>query len=536
MDTRILSGELKENITYAAELLRRGEVVAMPTETVYGLAADAGSEAAVVKIFAAKGRPQDNPLIVHIADIRQLADICEDIPPQAYALAERFWPGPLTMVLKKSGSVCGAVTCGLDTVGVRMPAHDVAARLIRACGRPLAAPSANSSGRPSPTTAAHVLEDMAGKIPCIIDGGACSVGVESTVVDMRGETPVILRPGAVTEEMIAAVLGGAATDGAAEHGLQNGEQPRSPGMKYRHYAPRAELTLLEGSPEATAEKMRAICGEYDAALCFDDYAEELAKCCGAVFTLGESFDHREHARRLFAVLRDIDAHGAERVCVQSPRICGRNAATVNRLRRACGFKTVRCGEKQIIGVTGRSGSGKSEFCRELRAWGAEVLDADGIYKELLEDSAELNAAIAARFPSARSTSGIDRVKLAEIVFADSTERTDLNAITHAFVIREMKRRMAAAESGTVVLDVPLLFESGLDRVCTVTVGMICPDELLLRRITERDGIDEARARARLAAQNGTEYYDRRCDILLENSGDIAALKKKIKAFAAKYTM
>ena len=222
------------DIAKAGRLLAGGEVVGIPTETVYGLAANALDADAVLRIFQAKGRPQDNPLIIHISRLEQLQELAAEISPAVYRMAEQFWPGPLTMVVRKKDIVPDRTSAGLDTVGIRMPSHPVARAIIDAAGVPLAAPSANTSGKPSPTTARDVLDDMDGKIPAIVDGGSCSVGVESTVVDMTGDYPQILRPGAITEEMIAAAMGEATTDRATLEGLSDDAKVRSPGMKYRH--------------------------------------------------------------------------------------------------------------------------------------------------------------------------------------------------------------------------------------------------------------------------------------------------------------
>ena len=231
----------------AADILRRGGLLAIPTETVYGLGADALNEDAVARIFEAKGRPQDNPLILHIPASDWLARCCMDVPEAAYRLAEAFWPGPLTMVLNKSPAVPLRVTGGLPTVGVRCPDHAVTRAVIEAAGVPVAAPSANLSGRPSCTTAAHVRADMDGRIDGVVDGGACAVGVESTIIDLTVSPPRLLRPGGLPLEALEAVLGEVALDAAVTRPLGDGERPRAPGMKYRHYAPRAPVTVVTGT-------------------------------------------------------------------------------------------------------------------------------------------------------------------------------------------------------------------------------------------------------------------------------------------------
>ena len=258
-----------EDIARAGEMLRRGEVVGIPTETVYGLAANALDAAAVTRIFAAKGRPADNPLIVHISALSQLEALVADIPAKAERLAALWWPGPLTMIFKKAACIPAEVSGGLDTVAVRLPAHPTARAIIEAAGCPLAAPSANRSGSPSPTTAAHVAADMTGRIAAVLDGGESGVGVESTVVDMTHDVPRLLRPGGITAEMLQEALGAVEIDPAVTAMLEKGVVAASPGMKYKHYAPRAKVTLVRGTPEAYAAFVNAQAGAGVAAMCFD---------------------------------------------------------------------------------------------------------------------------------------------------------------------------------------------------------------------------------------------------------------------------
>ena len=243
----------------AGALLKSGALVAFPTETVYGLGANALDAEAAAKIYAAKGRPSDNPLIVHIADMESLALITEEIPEEAIKLAERFWPGPLTMVMKKSAAVPLGTTGGLQTVAVRMPSHPIALEMIRHGGGYIAAPSANTSGRPSPTLASHVADDMDGIIPMILDGGAVGIGIESTIVDLTEEIPTILRPGFITKEMLEEVVGEVQMDKGLE--ADSKTPPKAPGMKYRHYAPKAELIIVEGTSEAVVAKINEFAEE-----------------------------------------------------------------------------------------------------------------------------------------------------------------------------------------------------------------------------------------------------------------------------------
>lgn len=323
----------------AARLLREGELVGLPTETVYGLGANGLDERAVTRIFEAKGRPQDNPLILHIPDRNWLLRCCREVPETAWRLAERFWPGPLTMVLKRAPAVPGVVTAGLDTVGVRCPAHPLCREVIEKAGVPVAAPSGNLSGRPSPTTAAHMLEDMEGRVAAVLDGGPCTVGVESTIVDLTVTPPRLLRPGGVTPEALKTVLKRLEIDQGVTRELSEGEQPRAPGMKYRHYAPNAPVTVVRGSPADTAAYILEHLEKEDGILCFDEYASLFEGY--TVYPMGSEEDSGEQARRLFDALRAFDATGAGRIWAQSPEECGLGLAVTNRLNKAAGFHVIR---------------------------------------------------------------------------------------------------------------------------------------------------------------------------------------------------
>ena len=320
------------SIRRAAALLRAGELVAFPTETVYGLGADALNAEASARIFAAKGRPADNPLIAHIAGESGLAGLIAGEPCAcARALMRAFWPGPMTLIFPKSPRVPREVTAGLDTVAVRMPSHPVARALIRAAQTPIAAPSANRSGRPSPTTAAHVLEDMEGRIPLILDGGPCEVGLESTVVDVTGARPRILRPGGVTLEMLEGVVGDVDVDEGVLHQLQAGSQARSPGMKYKHYAPKGEVTIVTG-PRAAQEIARL----YDAA---DGRAAILA-FSQADYGARRVYRLKNAPGELFAALRQLDEDGMETIYAEDVPTTGVGLAVMNRLMRAAAFRVV----------------------------------------------------------------------------------------------------------------------------------------------------------------------------------------------------
>ena len=333
----------KQDIKTAGKLLKDGELVAIPTETVYGLAADALNGEAVANIFKAKGRPMDNPLIVHIADLSQVDDLVAFVPPVLEDLAKAFWPGPLTVILEKSDLIPDEVSAGLDTVAIRMPSHPVARAIIKAAGTPLAAPSANTSGMPSPTTAAHVLHDMDGKISAVVDGGPCEVGVESTVLTLCTRVPRILRPGRVTPEDLFDVLGDVDVDDAVLGQLAEGAVAASPGMKYKHYSPKAEVYIVDGSAEGFAkyvnEKVaeRAADEAAVAALVFDG-EESLVNCVTLPF--GAEDDSLGQAEHLFDDLRRADELGVSDIYVRCPSAEGVGLAVMNRLLRAAEFRII----------------------------------------------------------------------------------------------------------------------------------------------------------------------------------------------------
>ncbi len=347
METKLVSLD-RENIDMtvmeeAAELLRAGELVAFPTETVYGLGGDGLDAAAAQRIYAAKGRPSDNPLIVHIADTDAFSVLAREVPEEAYLLAKRFWPGPLTMILKKSGRVPAATTGGLETVAIRMPSDEIALSLIRTSGIFIAAPSANASGRPSPTKAEHVYEDLQGKIPMILDGGAVTIGLESTIVDLSGEVPLILRPGYITPEMLREILPNVAYDPAI---LKKTADPtlvaKAPGMKYRHYAPKGNLRIYEGSLDAVVAKIREeaakkVAEGYSVAILASEetkgYYPEFV-----VRSVGTRAQEETVAANLFDTLREFDHMGARFIFGECFSREGIGHAIMNRLLKAAGYQ------------------------------------------------------------------------------------------------------------------------------------------------------------------------------------------------------
>lgn len=318
----------------AAEILKRGGLVGIPTETVYGLAANGLDSQACAKIFQAKGRPADNPLILHVDSLEMLKKLTADFSITAQALAEAFWPGPFTMILPKAACVPDVVTCGLPTVALRFPSHPVARALISACGFPLAAPSANRSGTPSPTTAAHVLHDFDGVIDGVVECGQSAVGVESTVITLCASRPLLLRPGFVTLEELRQVVPDIQVDPAVFLGVKESERVSSPGMKYKHYAPRAKVTIVKGSAEAYARFLKEHGEENPVALCFE---EDLPLLTVPAVSYGSSADSSSQAAALFGALRQLDDMDAKRVYAHGPSEQGVGMAVYNRLLRAAAF-------------------------------------------------------------------------------------------------------------------------------------------------------------------------------------------------------
>ena len=335
METKYLT---EQKLQQAAQILKRGGLLGIPTETVYGLGANGLDPQAVANIFKAKGRPQDNPLILHIPDVSWLERYCKNIPASAYTLAHAFWPGPLTMILERKAMVPDVVTAGLDTVGMRCPAHTLCRKLIAAADVPVAAPSGNLSGRPSPTTAQHMLEDMDGKIDAILEGGSCNVGLESTIVDLTCDPPQLLRPGGVTLEQLREVLGQVEIDAAVLRKMKEGEKPRAPGMQYRHYAPKAPVTVVSGDPEKSAAYIQDHLTETSGVICFHEFLDRFAD--HVVHDLGHMDDKAEQARQVFDALRTFDGTGVTEIWAQCPDSSGLGLAVENRLKKAAGFHVV----------------------------------------------------------------------------------------------------------------------------------------------------------------------------------------------------
>lgn len=515
MNTIVFHPESDPNaVRDAAAILRRGGLLGIPTETVYGLGADALNEDAVSRIFLAKGRPQDNPLIIHVPDASWLESYCRDVPPAAYQLAERFWPGPLTMILSRRDIVPLQTTGGLETVGVRCPNHPVTLAIIEAAGVPIAAPSGNTSGRPSPTTAAHMIEDMDGRIDGIVDGGPCTVGVESTIIDLTVTPPRLLRPGGLPLESLRQVLGEVAVDKAVTGLLAAGERPRAPGMKYRHYAPHAPVTVVTGEPERSARRIQGLLSDTAGVICFDEYAPLFPG--HIIHKLGPAADKSAQARHVFDALRTFDGTDVTEIFAQCPDDGGLGLAVANRLKKAAGFHLIDADRPLIVGLTGGTGAGKTSALAALEDLGGTVLDCDAVYHQMLRTDPALRGAITAAFGPVFCPDGsLDRQKLGTLVFSDHAALDRLNAIVYEYLPPELLRR---AQGHTLVgLDAISLMESGLGRLCACTVAVLAPAEDRVRRIMARDGISEDYARLRISAQQPDAFYRERCSHILENN-------------------
>ncbi len=503
-------------ISEVADILKNGGLVAIPTETVYGLAANAYNGEAVSKVFEAKGRPTDNPMIVHISSVEEIYPLVTDFPEKAKALAEAFWPGPLTMILPKSDLVPREVAPRLETVAVRMPSHPIARKIIESAGVPLAAPSANSSGSPSPTTAQHVLHDLDGKIDAVVDGGECDVGIESTVITLATEVPRLLRPGGITVAQLESVLGHVDVDPAVISELEDGVAPASPGMKYKHYSPKAEVYIVEGSLESFKFLVDSECQEGDMALCFNGEEKDIPIEC---LSFGDEDDLNAQAHLLFAQLRRFDELKARRVFVRAPVSDGVGLGVYNRLLRAAAFKIIK--PPVIYGLTGQTGAGKSTVGEMLSEKGYLIVDGDVAARAVVEKGSPVLDELAETFGSdiLDENGELIRSALAKKAFATEENRQKLNSITHPAVtkwsIDFIKENLNENHKG-VIVDAAAIFDSDIRRYCTKMIVVTAPEEERLARILLRDGLTHEAAMLRIKAQKDEQYYKERADILVRN--------------------
>jgi len=528
METRLLSAILPNTAQIAANFIKDGNLVAIPTETVYGLGADGLNPEAVAKIFIAKGRPQDNPLILHVAEPADIEKYCHSIPKAAYLLAEKFWPGPLTIVLPAKDCVPKCTTAGLLTVAVRCPDNAVTRRIIRLAGVPLAAPSANLSGKPSTTTAEHVLHDHNGKIPLIVDDGPCRVGVESTIIDLTDERPRLLRPGGITGEQLQEVLGDIIIDRAVTQSVEKDAVVKAPGMKYRHYAPACRVLIVDGDLPAAVGYVKTHFQLGNRVLCFEEELEAFAPFSPLAY--GKKADPDTLLAGLFAALRQVDDPEIGTVFARCPRGTGKALAVQNRLGKAAGFCSVNPREHSyIIGITGGTGCGKTTALGIIKDLGGQIVDCDEVYHRLLTHDKALLTAIEQRFPGTVVGGVLQRKELGKRVFQDPAELAALNAITHPAVKEEVLRMLPPVPS-LVAIDAIELFEGGLGELCNITIGITAPEKDRIVRLMKRDALTESQARMRMDAQKPEQYFREKCDHILENNTTEAGFQKKCLAF------
>ncbi len=521
------------HISEAAGILKNGGVVAIPTETVYGLAADAFNADAVKKIFEAKGRPQDNPLIVHISSFEQIYSVAREVPENAKRLAEKFWPGPLTVILPKRDEIPDETSGGLSTVAVRMPSHRIANKIIElSC--PLAAPSANISGFPSPTCFDHVEADMVGRADAVCNGGDCEVGVESTVITLATEIPTLLRPGGITLEQLQDVLGEVRVADAVLNPMKKDEDAPSPGMKYKHYSPNAKITIIRGNLNEFTDFINN--SECDGVLCFEG-EEELFKNKITV-TFGKSDDSLSQAQRLFEALRELDEKGAKNVFSRNPSTQGVGLAVCNRLYRAAAFRFINAFKRPIVGLTGPTGAGKGYVSEYLKKMGCYVSDTDKIARELTVKGSYFLEKLADSFGSdvINENGELDRKLLAKRAFLSKESQLKLNALMHPEIMRiSLERCIQALSDGAAaaVIDAPLLFEAGGEKYCDTVISVIAPEEIRLERIMLRDNITKEQAQNRMNAQQCDDYYTEKSEFVVKSYASFN-IENELKEFTEKY--
>lgn len=516
MQTELLSTSEKD-IARAGEILRAGGLVAFPTETVYGLGANALDDGAAARIYAAKGRPSDNPLIVHVAEKDKIAPLVKEIPADAQKLIDAFFPGPISIIMEKSEKIGKTVSGGLDTVAIRMPENETARRIIAAAGVPVCAPSANTSGKPSPTCAQHVKDDMFGRIDAIVDGGECRVGVESTVVSVVGGVPTILRPGAVTKEMMEAVLGKPVLVArAVTEGMKENETAASPGMKYKHYAPKAKVVIVNAEKEMYEDFVNGRAAPGVWALCFDE--DNVNVPC---IRFGKEGDDSAQAHRLFAALREFDKNGAKKVYARMPGRDGVAMAVYNRLIRAAAFDILDLKKPFTIGLTGPTGAGKSYAAKAFQKRGFQIISADRAARAVTEKGSPVLKELCRAFGEdiLLPDGELDRKKLAERAFAAPDKTNLLNALTHPAILQLAR---GERRQPLTVFDAPQLFESGAEADCFKTVCVLADEKTRRARIMARDHISEEAARARMRAQFDDAYFRSHTDFALtsEDGEDI----------------
>ena len=540
----------QQNLRRAADCIRDGGLVVFPTETVYGLGGNALDGEAAKKIYAAKGRPSDNPLIIHIADVDWAEAYCHTTE-LFYRLALAFWPGPLTMILPKRDCIPSSVTGGMDTVAVRLPSDPVANALIRLAGVPIAAPSANLSGHPSPTTKEHVIADLSGRVDMILAGQPSEIGLESTVLKLEGEDVIVLRPGGITYEDLTALLGEehVRIDRIVTEKVTGDFKPLSPGMKYRHYAPNASVVLLHGTEEQITDFLQS--HRCDPDVGFLVYEEEYDTLPAArTLHMGRRDDPAMQAHRLFSCLRDFDEiPRIQTVYARTPSREGIGLAVYNRLAKAACFTVLDLSDEDavnaiptfaVLGLTGGSGAGKGAVSGVLRANGIPALDTDRVSRLVCEVGQPCLAALKTQFGGGilLPDGALDRAGLAAIVFGEpdpdkkAEKLSALNRITHHYILefaRDWLAEQKASGHTAACIDAPQLFESGFDAECTCILGVTADKETRIARIMTRDGITREKAEQRIASQHDDAFFAAHCDALIENNGDLDTLASAVTA-------
>ncbi len=511
METKIFTTK-DDYLSAVCNLLKNGEVVALPTETVYGLAADALNENAVKKIFEAKNRPCDNPLIVHISNKEDINKLVTKVPIAAQKCIDAFWPGPFTVILNKKDIVPSVTSGGLNTVAIRMPSNKIITEIIAKSGLFLAAPSANLSGKPSPTKPEHVIEDMQGKISAILNGGECTVGLESTVVSFVGENPVLLRPGFITAEQIKEICPNLIIDSGVTQSVEK-SKVLSPGMKYKHYAPKCNLTLINASSDMFCNFANTL---NIPAVCFTQDTEKLTV---PYISLGN-----EPNKNLFSSLRSLDEKGYKNAVIHAPNKDGIGLALYNRMVRSCGFKEISL--PFIMGLTGPSGVGKSTLSTKAKELGFYVIDCDSVAHDVVPTlKKELIESFGADIFEGEV---LNRKKLAQIAFKTKENTEKLNAITLNPIIDKIKEMIASSISPLVLLDGATIIESGINKECGLVISLLADEEVRISRFKARDNLSEEEARLRAKAKKPNEFYEQNSDIILTNNGSVDKLNKEFE--------
>jgi Sua5/YciO/YrdC/YwlC family protein/dephospho-CoA kinase len=533
-----LSGEHDlDQLRFAAEIIKKGGLVAFPTETVYGLGANALDTDAVEHIFKAKGRPQDNPLILHVSSFRDIETYCNTDNRYLSAVTP-LMPGPLTVILPKKDNVPDVVTAGLPNAAIRVPENIIARKLIEYAGVPIAAPSANLSGKPSPTCAVHVIDDLYGKVDLIIDGGSTSVGLESTVVTLCTNPPTLLRPGGVTYEQLCSVFGEVTLSDSILGELRPDEKAAAPGMKYKHYAPKTPVYLLSGKEEgvlAFLRKRQQI--QACAILCFEEDIPFLEK--GNLRSIGKKSAPERYAKELFDALRKTDEYNnIKAVYARIPQTkTGISLAVYNRLLKASGFHTINtdtCTSRLLtVGVTGPSGSGKGLFSETAKELGYPCIDTDLVARKIVEKGKPALTELVVCFGTEilHSDGSLDRKKLASIAFGSEKSLACLNEITHKYISDEVNSFLLACEKNgdtMAFIDAPVLFDSNIAHICDKTIAIIANKELRLNRIMERDGLSKEDALLRLSAAKSHAFFEENCDYVITNDHDKNTFLSKAK--------